>query len=126
MQTLTQDEMVRIAEGAVGATIFASYVAGRPATERAIEEARPHTTDPARPRRYLFGRITSVWRNRKGEWCLTLFAENRDTIRGGIRFQGGHRTINPSLGKLVVLEVIRPAEAARRRSATSARTGGRR
>ena len=109
MQTLTQQDMVEIAAGAVGATIFVSYVAGRRATERAVEEARPHTEDPARPRRYLFGEITSVWQNRKGEWCLTLFAENRDTIRGGVRFKGGHRTINPSLGKLIVLDVIRPA-----------------
>ena len=109
MQTLTQEQMVEIARGAVGATIFASYVAGRPATERAVDEARRHTEGPSRPRRYLFGRITSVWRNRKGEWCLTLFAENRDTVRDGIRFEGGHRTINPSLGKLVVLEVIRAA-----------------
>ncbi len=109
MQTLTQQDMVTIAQGAVGATIFASYVAGRKATALAIEEATPHTTDPKRPRRYFFGKITSVWQNKVGEWCLTLFAENRDTIKDGIRFQGGHRTLNPCLGKLVVLHVIRAA-----------------
>ena len=40
---------------------------------------------------------------------MTLFAENRDTIRDGVRFEGGYRTFNPSLGKLVVLALIRPA-----------------
>jgi hypothetical protein len=108
MKTMTEDEMAEIAEAAVGALIFVSYVAGRPATERAVAEAKPHTEDPARPRRYLFGRLTSVWQNRHGEWCLTLFAENRDTIRAGVRYEGGYRTINPSLGQLVVLDVIRP------------------
>ena len=109
MQTMTQDEMVAIADGIVGATIFVSYVAGRKPTDRAVEEATPHTEDPKRPRRYLFGRLTSVWQNRFGEWCLTLFAENRDTIKNGIRFEGGHRTINPLLGQLIVLDVIRSA-----------------
>ena len=109
MQTMTETEMTEIAEAAVGALIFVSYVAGRPATDRAIAEATPHTEDPARPRRYLFGRLTSVWQNRFGEWCLTLFAENRDTIKNGIRFEGGHRTINPLLGQLIVLDVIRSA-----------------
>jgi hypothetical protein len=109
MRTMTEQEMREVAEAAVGATIFVSYVAGREPTARACEEARPHTEDPARPRRYLFGELTSVWQNRHGEWCLTLFAENRDTVRNGIRFEGGFRTINPQLGQLVVLEVIRPA-----------------
>jgi hypothetical protein len=108
MKTMTETEMVRIAEAARGATIFVSYVAGREPTDRAVEEARPHTEDPARPRRYLFGTLTSVWQNRFGEWCLTLFAENRDTVRRGIRYEGGYRTVNPSLGRLVVLDVIRP------------------
>lgn len=105
---MTENEMTEIAEAAVGALIFVSYVAGRKATERAIDEARPHTEDPTRVRRYLFGRLTSVWQNKKGEWCLTLFAENRDTIKAGVRYEGGYRTINPSLGRLVVLDVIRP------------------
>lgn len=111
MKTMTEQEMVTIAEQAVGATIFVSYVAGREPTEKAVEEARPHTEDPSRPRRYLYGELTSVWRNRFGEWCLTLFAENRDTIKNGIRFEGGYRTINPSLGQLVVLDVIAPRAA---------------
>lgn len=109
MQTMTEQEMREIAEASIGATVFVSYVAGREPTARAIEEATPHTTDPARPRRYLYGELTSVWQNKHGEWCLTLLAENRDTIRKGIRFEGGYRTINPSLGQLVVLDVIAPA-----------------
>lgn len=111
MQTMTEDQMREIAERAVGATIFVSYVAGREPTARAVAEATPHTTDPARPRRYLYGTLTSVWQNRHGEWCLTLLAENRDTIKGGIRFEGGYRSINPSLGQLVVLDVIAPPAA---------------
>jgi len=106
---MTEQEMRAIAQRAIGSTVFVSYVAGREPTGRAVEEARPHTTDPTRPRRYLYGEVTSVWQNRLGEWCLTLFAENRDTVRNGIRFEGGYRTINPSLGKLIVLDVIRPA-----------------
>jgi len=112
MKTMTEQEMRGIAEAAIGATIFVSYVAGREPTARAIEEAVPHTTEPARPRRYLYGQLTSVWQNRHGEWCLTLHAENRDTIRKGTRFEGGYRTINPSLGQLVVLDVIAPPPAA--------------
>jgi hypothetical protein len=109
MRTMTEQEMREIAEAAVGATVFVSYVAGREPTERAAAEAAPHTTDPARPRRYLYGRLTSVWQNRYGEWCLTLFAENRNTLWNDILFEGGYRTINPSLGQLVVLDVIAPA-----------------
>lgn len=108
MQTMTEQEMREIAERAVGATIFVSYVAGREPTAKAVAEAELHTKDPARPRRYLYGQLTSVWQNRHGEWCLTLFAENRSTLWKDIMFEGGYRTINPSLGQLIVLDVIAP------------------
>jgi hypothetical protein len=111
MQTISESAMVQLLEGMPeGTTAFVSYVAGCKPTERAIEEARPHTEGPPRqPRRYFFGRIHSLFQNRYGEWCLTLFAENRDTIKDGIRFKGGYRTFNPRLGKLVVLALVRPA-----------------
>jgi len=108
MKTMNEQEMRAIAEKAIGATVFVSYVAGREPTERAVEEARPHTEDPTRPRRYLYGELTSVWQNRLGEWCLTILAENRNTIKGKTHSEGGYRTINPSLGQLVVLDVILP------------------
>jgi hypothetical protein len=113
MQTINESEMVELLQDMPeGTTAFVSYVAGRRCTERAIEEARPHTEKPRQPRRYFFGQIHRLFQNRHNEWCLTLFAENRDTIKDGIRFRGGYRTFNPNLGKLVVLALIRPATEA--------------
>ncbi|KKL87775.1 hypothetical protein LCGC14_1931290, partial [marine sediment metagenome] len=96
--------MVRLEDIPEGSTAFVSYVAGRKAKPRAVAEAERHTR--GQPRRYFFGQVSSVWQNRFGEWCMTLFAENRDTIRDGVRFKGGYRTFNPSLGSLIVLELI--------------------
>ena len=113
MQTISDREMIELLKDMPeGTTAFVSYVAGRRSTERAVEEARPYTEDPRQPCRYFFGQIHCLFQNRYDEWCLTLFAENRDTIKDGVRYQGGYRTFNPRLGKLVVLALIRPAAKA--------------
>ena len=90
-----------------GATVFVSYLAGRPATERAIAEATRHTSDPKRPRRYYLGELSSVWNTSKGQWVLTMMAWNRDTMqKDGTLQEGGYRTFNPELGELILIDTI--------------------
>jgi len=90
-----------------GSTIFVSYLAGRPPTERAIAEATRHTSDPKRPRRYYLGELSSVWCTSKDQWVLTMKAFNRDTMqKDGTLEEGGYRTFNPELGELILIDTI--------------------
>ena len=90
-----------------GSTLFVSYLAGRPATERAIAEAVRHTEDPTRPRRYYLGELSSVWLDSKSEWILTMKVWNRDTMQpDGTLQEGGYRSFNPELGELILIDTI--------------------
>lgn len=94
-----------------GSTLFVSYLAGRPATERAVAEAVRHTTDPTRPRRYYLGELTSCWVSSKGQWILTMKVSNRDTMqKDGTLKEGGYRSFNPELGELILIDTIRKAD----------------
>jgi hypothetical protein len=90
-----------------GDTLFVSYLAGRPATERAVAEAVRHTDDPKRPRRYYLGELTSVWQSSKSQWILTMKVFNRDTMqKDGTLQEGGYRSFNPELGELILIDHI--------------------
>lgn len=83
---------------APGTTLFVSYVAGREPTERAVREAIPHTTNPARARRHFVGTLSSVWTAKNGDPIMTLKVHNR-----GLGSEGAYRSFNPSLGQLLAL-----------------------
>jgi hypothetical protein len=90
-----------------GDTVFVSYLAGRPPTEKAIAEAVRHTEDPTRPRRYYLGELTSCWQAQNGDWILTMKVFNRDTMqKDGTLQEGGYRSFNPSLGELILIDHI--------------------
>jgi len=85
-----------------GALLFVSYIAGREPTERAIQEAKPHTENPARSRRHFVGTLSRVWTARNGDPILTIHAHNRNTGDKA----GGYRSFNPSLGQLLAVQVL--------------------
>lgn len=89
-----------------GSVIFVSYMAGLPSKPRAALEASQHPG----PRRYLTGEFQSMWKTKRGEVVFTVLAYNRDHLTNGGLKPGGYRTINPVLGELIHLEIIRKAE----------------
>lgn len=106
MQHMTTEAMLGSLMGVPeGSTLFISYIAGRPATPRAITEATRHTTNPTRPRRYYLGQLSSVWQTLKGDWVVTLKVFNRDTGPS----EGGYRSFNPNVGRLLLIDVIHAA-----------------
>jgi hypothetical protein len=106
MQTLDQNDLLdAIVSVPLGSVLFVSYVAGREPTARAIVEAAGEL-----PRRYFTGVLHKVRRTKKGEWILTMWAWNRKTLqKDGTLVEGAYRTFNPVLGKLIIVDVIRPA-----------------
>ena len=106
MKTLDQTDLLdALASVPLGSVLFVSYVAGREPTERARVEAAGEV-----PRRYFTGVLHNIWCTKKGEWVLTMWTWNRKTRqKDGTFVEGAYRTFNPSLGKLIVVDVIRPA-----------------
>lgn len=106
MKTLNESDLLdALAAVPLGSVLFVSYVAGREPTERAKLEAAGEV-----PRRYFTGVLHNVWKTKKGEWVLTMWVWNRKTIKkDGTVVEGGYRTMNPTLGELIVLDVIQPA-----------------
>lgn len=98
-------EMVRRLSGAEpGATVFVSYRAGRPPTERAVAEAEKADHE-GYPKRWYLGQVVRQWVTKKGDPVFTLFTTTRYN-EDNVRADGHYRTINPNLGQLMVLEVI--------------------
>lgn len=91
-----------------GSVIFVSYNAGLPSKPVATLEASQHPG----PRRYFTGEFQSMWKTKRGEVVFTVLAYNRDHLTtDGCLEPGGYRTINPALGELIHLEIIRKAES---------------
>ena len=90
-----------------GTEIFVSYLAGRPPKERAVREAKK-AEDEGYNKRWLQGRLERVWTTKKKqEPVLTLFTYTRYN-EDQPSAEGHYRTINPALGQLLSLEVVRP------------------
>jgi hypothetical protein len=106
LKTLNSNDLIdAIVSVPLGSVLFVSYVAGREPTCRAILEAAGEL-----PRRYFTGILHKVWRTKKNEWVLTLWAWNRKTLnKDGTLTVGAYRTFNPNVGKLIIVDVIRPA-----------------
>ncbi len=108
MRFLDADDMLwKLRHTPDGSTLFVSYLAGRPATERAVAEAVRHTDNPKCPRRYYLGELSSCWRSSKDQWILTMKVFNRDTMqKDGTLQEGGYRSFNPELGELILIDHI--------------------
>ena len=87
-----------------GTEIFVSYQAGRKPTERAVREAIK-ANDIGIPKRWLEGKLVKVWRTKKDQLAVRLFSYTRynESIPA---WEGHYRTINPSLGTILSLEVL--------------------
>jgi len=105
---LNASEMGRILAGVpTEATVFVSYTAGRPPTERAILEAQRWVQGQGMARRHFVGKLHRVWESKNGDLLLTILCDNRDKILpNGTLAPPNYRTINPNLGKLISLEII--------------------
>lgn len=102
---ITAQEMVeRLRDVPPGTELFVSYLAGRAPTERAIREAGK-ADEMGVSRRWLQGRLERVWTTKRGYPVLTLFCLTRRNEQDP-EAEGHYRTVNPSLGQLLALEVI--------------------
>ena len=103
---LSAQDMVALLDGVPpGTEVFISYLAGRKPTDRAIREAEK-ASDEGYNKRWLQGRVERVWTTKKQEPVLTVFAYTRYN-EDDKSSEGHYRTINPALGKLLSLEVVR-------------------
>lgn len=103
---LSAQEMTQLLDGVPeGAELFVSYVAGRKPTDRAMREAQK-AEDEGYNKRWLQGRLVSVKPNKKQEPVLTLFTYTRYNEQDD-KAEGHYRSINPELGQLLALEVVR-------------------
>lgn len=87
-----------------GSEIFVSYHPGGKTTERAIREAKK-ANDMGIAKRWFEGKLTKVWRTKKGQLAIRLFTYTRynEAIPA---WEGHYRTLNPSLGQVISLEVV--------------------
>jgi hypothetical protein len=104
MKAMTTEEMLRKLEGVrEGSELFISYVAGRTASAKARAEARVSDEMGISPRHYV-GTFKAINMNRHGEVTMTVFVANRDnSVTGEV---GAFRTFNPSVGRLLTLEIL--------------------
>lgn len=101
---LDETECVRrLQEAPEGAVLFVSYRAGRAPTERAEREAARACREGI-ARHHFLGTLASKRVTRRGEFVFTVLCGNRDNEATGE--QQGYRSFNPSLGRVLSLEVI--------------------
>lgn len=104
MRFLTvQDVVNRLLPVQEGALVFVSYNAGRAPTARAIREASP-ALEAGMNRRHFVGKFAGLSLNQRGEVYFTVLCDNR--INENTGSAPHYRSFNPSLGKLINLEVI--------------------
>ena len=91
----------------VGSVLFVSYEAGREATDRAIQESQ-RALDAGIASRHFVGTLEAVKVNKKGETYFLVYTLERDrrVLETGELEAGAYRSFNPSLGKLLSLEVV--------------------
>ncbi len=101
------NEMVlKMVDVPVDSIVFVSYLAGRPASPRAAQEAARALAEGVNPRHFT-GRFKGVSFTKKGDPVMTLWVEERDSASG----PGAYRAFNPCLGKLLALEVLQANSA---------------
>ncbi len=104
-QGMTAQEMLDKLQGVEpGASVFVSYLAGRPPTERAKREAQKADHE-GYTKRWFQGKLEKVWTTKKGEPVMTVLSATRYN-EDKPDAEGHYRTFNPALGTLLSLEVL--------------------
>ena len=85
----------------LGSTLFVSYEAGRPASEKAVDEACRAKSEGLSMLHHV-GTFVSLKTSKKGDLILTVWSETRGE-------KGAYRAFNPNLGNLRSLHVIEHA-----------------
>ena len=106
--TQLESKLQNVPEGSI---IFVSYIPGRPPTSRAISEARRAIVEEGIAPRHFTGALKALWKTKKGQTVLTLWVNERDSVSrdGAGMTEGAYRAFNPSLGRLLSVEVIQRA-----------------
>jgi hypothetical protein len=87
--------------------VFVSYLAGRRPSPQAIREAARSRDEGIAPRHFT-GHFRGITYTQKWKQpILTVWVEERDS--GTNMTQGAYRAFNPSLGRLLTLEVLKKA-----------------
>jgi hypothetical protein len=92
----------------VGSKIFVSYNAGRRPGPKAAQECA-RAEEEGINLRHFTGKLEGVHVTKKGQHYFTLWVEERDSIKDGVKSQGNFRAFNPALGALHTLEVLEVA-----------------
>lgn len=107
MQTLNEQDMLNILSGtSAGSVVFVSYLAGRPPTARALQEAQP-AIDAGLNRRHFVGTLEGVRWTKQNQLVMTVLCDNRYHAHTQ---SPRYRTFNPSLGRLLFLAVLHSSE----------------
>ena len=89
--------------------VFVSYIPGRRPSAQAIREGERSIAEGVSPRHFT-GAFKGVSKTKRNEVVFTLWVEERDSIgRDGTKTQGAYRAFNPTLGRLLTLEVVQRA-----------------
>lgn len=91
-------------------TIFVSYIPGRKPHAKAYQEGERAVVDEGISPRHFTGTFQGLSKSKRGEMVFTIWTEERDSVgRDGSKTKGAYRAFNPSLGRLLTLEVVRRA-----------------
>jgi hypothetical protein len=101
------DAFLKLRHVPPGSELFVSYLAGRPATPLAQQQAKRAEAEGI-SRHHFTGALSSLWFTSRGEVVFTLIVNERDNAAGT---PGAYRTFNPNLGDLLALEVIELSSA---------------
>ena len=90
--------------------LFVSYIPGRRPHAKAYREGARAIEEGISPRHFT-GALKGVSRTKRlNEVVFTLWCEERDSVhRDGTVTNGAYRAFNPSLGRLLTLEVVQKA-----------------
>jgi len=110
VRAMTEQEMLKALEGAgVGSKVFVSYIAGRKNGSLKARLERRRAEVEGISLRHFTGTLESLKRNKSQETYMLLYALERDTVRDdGETTEGNYRAFNPSLGQMLVVEILDP------------------
>lgn len=92
----------------LNSVVFVSYIAGRKPHAKAYQEGERAVEDEGISPRHFTGTFQGVrLAGKHKEPVFTLWVEERDSVhRDGKKTPGAFRAFNPSLGKVLTLEVV--------------------
>ncbi len=107
---MTEEEVLIVLGGnAPGTKVFVSYLAAKnnPSLKAKLERRKAEVLGFSL--RHFVGTLEAVKRNKNNETYILVWTETRDKLESdGEITEGNWRSLNPSLGKLLSLEVIQP------------------